>query len=196
MSNFLSGASSLNEEPSIVSIVDTEFENSPSRVNFLREFPETRMGDRVMGPYRQGQEVELPLWITTHLVQMGYAKFREEDQLTVRTLSTTHYKETLPDSRQLPKLSKSFYFQLRRLLKELKAQEAKDRAKGRELDKAIGLARDVVNIRVRKIASLAASGEQTVELTSNLTAEEVSLFERIRNQVDSWKKDILGRDPS
>jgi DNA replication initiation complex subunit (GINS family) len=127
---------------------------------------------------------------------MGYAKFREEDQLTVRTLSTTHYKETLPDSRQLPKLSKAFYFQLRRLLKELKAQESKDRAKGRELDKAIGLARDVVNIRVRKIASLAASGEQTVELTSNLTAEEVSLFERIRNQVDSWKKDILGRDPS
>ncbi|HEX9240177.1 MAG TPA: hypothetical protein VF910_05945 [Candidatus Bathyarchaeia archaeon] len=190
------GASRLNEQPSIVTIVDTEFENSPSRVNFLREFPETRMGDRVMGPYRQGQEVELPLWITTHLVQMGYAKFREEDQLTVRTLSTTHYKETLPDSRQLPKLSKSFYFQLRRLLKELKAQEAKDRAKGRELDKAIGLARDVVNIRVRKIASLAASGEQTVELTSNLTAEEVSLFERIRNQVDSWKKDILGHDPS
>ncbi len=81
-------------------------------------------------------------------------------------------------------------------MKELKAQEAKDRAKGRELDKAIGLARDVVNIRVRKIASLAASGEQTVELTSNLTAEEVSLFERIRNQVDSWKKDILGHDPS
>jgi len=190
------GASRLNEQPSIVTIVDTEFENSPSIVNFLREFPETRMGDRVMGPYRQGQEVELPLWITTHLVQMGYAKFREEDQLTVRTLSTTHYKETLPDSRQLPKLSKSFYFQLRRLLKELKAQEAKDRAKGRELDKAIGLARDVVNIRVRKIASLAASGEQTVELTSNLTAEEVSLFERIRNQVDSWKKDILGHDPS
>src|SRR5207253_5219517 len=79
------GASSLNEEPSIVTIVDTEFENSPSRVNFLREFPETRMGDRVMGPYRQGQEVELPLWITTHLVQMGYAKFRDEDQLTLNT---------------------------------------------------------------------------------------------------------------
>src|SRR5260370_36867557 len=120
----------MNKQQSIVSIVDTEFENSPSRVNFLREFPETRMGDRVMGPYRQGQEVELPLWITTHLVQMRYAKFREEDQLTVRTLSTTHYNETLPDSRQLRKLSKSFHFQLRMLLNDLKAQEAKDRAKG------------------------------------------------------------------
>jgi hypothetical protein len=193
VSNFL-GASRLNEQPSIVSIVDTEFENSPSRVNFLREFPETRMGDRVMGPYRQGQEVELPLWITTHLVQMGYAKFRDEDQLTLNTLSTTHYKETLPGSRQVPKLPRIFYFQLRRLLKELKSQEAKDRAKGRDLDKAVSLAQDIVNIRVKKIASLSASGEQTTELTSNLTAEELALYQNIRESVEKWKKDILGRE--
>ena len=188
------GASRLNEQPSIVTIVDTEFENSPSRVNFLREFPETRMGDRVMGPYRQGQEVELPLWITTHLVQMGYAKFRDEDQLSLNTLSTTHYKETLPGSRQVPKLPRIFYFQLRRLLKELKSQEAKDRAKGRDLDKAVSLAQDIVNIRVKKIASLSASGEQTTELTSNLTAEELALYQNIRETVDKWKKDILGRE--
>jgi GINS complex protein len=184
----------MNEEPSIVTIVDTEFENSPSRVNFLREFPETRMGDRVMGPYRQGQEVELPLWITTHLVKMGYAKFRDEDQLTLNTLSTTHYKETLPGSRQVPKLPRIFYFQLRRLLKDLKSQEAKDRAKGRDLDKAVSLAQDIVNIRVKKIASLSASGEQTSELTSNLTAEELALYQNIRETVDKWKKDILGRE--
>jgi DNA replication initiation complex subunit (GINS family) len=152
------------------------------------------MGDRVMGPYRQGQEVELPLWITTHLVQMGYAKFRDEDQLTLNTLSTTHYKETLPGSRQVPKLPRVFYFQLRRLLKDLKVQEAKDRAKGRDLDKALSLAQDIVNIRVKKIASLSASGEQTTELTSNLTAEELALYQKIRETVDKWKKDILGRE--
>jgi hypothetical protein len=174
--------------------VDTEFENSPSRVNFLREFPETRMGDRVMGPYRQGQEVELPFWITAHLVGMGYAKFKDEDQLTVKSLSTAQYKESLPGSRDLPKLSKSFYFQLRRLIKNLKAQEAKDRVMGRELDKALGLARDIVGIRIRKIANLAASGEHPAELTSNLTSEEVALFEVVRKEVDSWRKEILGRD--
>ena len=174
--------------------MDTEFENSPSRVNFLREFPETRMGDRVLGPYRQGQEVELPFWISTHLVGMGYAKLKDEDQLTTKSLSTTHYRETLPGLRDLPKLPKSFYFKLRRLLKDLKAQEAKDRVMGRELDKALGLARDIVGIRIRKIANLAASGEHPPELTSNLTAEEVALFERVRKQVDSWRKEILGRD--
>ena len=174
--------------------MDTEFENSPSRVNFLKEFPETRMGDRVMGPYRQGQEVELPLWITTHLVQMGYAKFRDEDQLTVHTLSTTHYKETLPGSRLIPKLSRTFYFQLRRLLKDLRAQETKDRTKARDLDKALALARDIVAIRVKKIASLGASGEQSSDSTSNLTDEERALLEMVRTAVDNWKKDILGKE--
>ncbi|HEX4921937.1 MAG TPA: hypothetical protein VFV92_14510 [Candidatus Bathyarchaeia archaeon] len=154
------------------------------------------MADRVLGPYRQGQEVELPLWIATHFVQMGYAKFRDEDQLTLNTLSTTHYKETLPGSRQIPKLSKSFYFQVRRLLKDLKAQEAKDRTKGRDLDKALSLSRDIVNIRIKKIASLSASGEQPTELTSNLTAEELALYQALRATLDAWTKDILGRESS
>lgn len=152
------------------------------------------MGDRVLGPYRQGQEVELPLWIATHFVQSGYAKFREEDQLTLNTLSTTHYKETLPGSRQIPKLAKNFYFQVRRLIKDLKAQETKDRGKGRDLDKAISLSRDIVNIRVKKIASLSASGEQPTELTTNLTTEELALYQNIRNTIESWRKDILGRE--
>lgn len=177
-----------------MTIVDTEFENSPIRINLLKEFPETRVGDRVLGPYRQGQEVELPFWVATHFIQMGYARFREEDQLTLNTLSTTHYKETLPGSRQIPKLAKNFYFQVRRLLRDLKAQEAKDRTKGRDLDKAISLSRDIVNIRVKKIASISASGEQPAELTSNLTAEELALYRNIRTAVESWRKDILGRE--
>ena len=184
----------MEREPSIVEIVDTEFENSPSRINFLRDFPETRLGDRVLGPYRMGQELELPLWLAHHLVQVGYARFREEEQLTLNNLSTTHYRETLPGSRQIPKLPRSFYFQLRRLLRDLKGQEAKDRSKARDLDRALALARDIANIRVKKIASLGASGEQTSELTSNLTAEEKALYEKIRTAVDSWKKDILGRE--
>ncbi|HZY47726.1 MAG TPA: hypothetical protein VFE96_08030 [Candidatus Bathyarchaeia archaeon] len=184
----------LEKEPSIVEIVDTEFENSPSRITLLREFPETRVGDRTIGPYRMGQEVELSLWTAQHLVQMGYARFKDEEQLTLNTLSTTHYKETLPGSRQIPKLPKAFYFQLRRLIKELKVLEAKDRSKARELDKALALSRDIVNIRVKKIASLGASGEQATEVTANLTVEEQALYQKVHELVESWKKDILGRE--
>ncbi len=190
------GASETEREPSIVTKTDIEFENSASRVNFLKDYPETRIADRVLGPYRMGQEVELPLWIAQHLVEMGYAKFRDDEQLTLNTLSTTHYKETLPAAKQVPRLSRSFYFHVRRLIRNLRSQELKDRAKGRDLDKAQALARDIVAIRVKKIVSLAASGEQATELTSNLTAEEQALYEKVREAVDSWKKDILGREIS
>jgi len=190
------GAREMEREPSIVTKTDIEFENLASRVNFLKDYPETRIADRVLGPYRMGQEVELPLWIAQHLVEMGYAKFRDDEQLTLNTLSTTHYKETLPAAKQVPRLSRSFYFHVRRLIRNLKSQELKDRAKGRELDKAQALARDIVAIRVKKIVSLAASGEQATELTSNLTAEEQALYEKVREAVDSWKKDILGREIS
>jgi hypothetical protein len=184
----------LKDDSSIVSTVDIELENSPSRITFSNDFPESRIGDRILGPYRIGQDVELPFWIASHIVQMGYAKFREEDQLSLNTLTTTHYKETLPGSRQIPKLPRTFYFHLRRLLRDLRAHEAKDRTKARDLDKAIALARDIVNIRVKKIASLGASGEQTSDLTSNLTIEEQALYENIRRDVDSWRKEILGRE--
>src|SRR6266702_8061941 len=130
------GAPELEKEPSIVAMTDIEFENSPARINFLKDYPETRIADKVLGPYRMGQEVELPLWIARHLVEMGYAKFRDDEQLTLNTLSTTHYKETLPASKQVPRLSRSFYFQVRRLIRNLRIQELKDRAKARDLDKA------------------------------------------------------------
>lgn len=184
----------MKDETSIVSAVDTELENSPSRISFSSDFPESRIGDRILGPYRTGQDVEFPFWIASHIVEMGYAKFREEDQLSLNTLTTTHYKETLPGSRQIPKLPRTFYFHLRRLIKDLRAYEAKDRTKARDLDKAVALARDIVNIRVKKIASLGASGEQTSDLTSNLTIEEQALYENIRRDVDSWRKEILGRE--
>ncbi len=190
------GVSELERESSIVTKTDIEFENSASRINFLRDYPESRIADRVLGPYRIGQEAELPLWIAQHLVEMGYAKFRDDEQLTLNTLSTTHYKETLPAAKQVPRLSRSFYFHVRRLIRNLKSQELKDRAKGRDLDKAQALARDIVAIRVKKIVSLAASGEQATELTANLTAEEQALYEKVREAVDSWKKDILGREIS
>ncbi len=189
-----SGASELEKEPSIVAITDIEFENSPSRISFLKDYPETRISDRVIGPYRTNQEIELPMWISQHLVDMGYAKFREEDQMSSHVISITQYKENLVGSRQLTKLPRTFYFHLRRFIRNLKTLETKDRSKGKELDKSLPLAQEIVNIRVRKIASLAASGGQSTELASNLTPEEQALYDRVHEVVELWKKEILGRD--
>src|SRR5438876_7984093 len=111
-------------------------------------------------------------------------------------IPTIHYKETLTNVLQIPKLANNLYFQVLRQIKELNALEEMDRAKGRDLDKALSLSRDIVNIRIKKIASLSASGEQPTELTSNLTAEELALYQSIRSSIDAWKRDILGREAS
>ncbi len=184
----------MEREPSIVELVDIEFENSPTRINFLRDFPETRIADRVLGPYRIGQELELPLWIAHYIVQTGYAKFREEEQFNLKNLSSIHFRETLAGPRPISRLPNDFYFRLRRFLKELRVQEAKDRSKGRDLDKALNLSSDIVSIRVKQIASLGASGELSPDLMSNLTIEERTLLDAVRKSVDLWKQDILGRE--
>ena len=174
-----------------MAIANVEFENSPSKINFLKDYPETRIGDRVLGPYRVGQEVEISLWIAQHLVELGYARFRDGEQLALNTLSTIAYRESLSGLRQLSRLFPSFYFQARHLLKSLKMQEEKNRSKGRDFDKALNLSRDIATKRMKKIASVAASTEPAPEITSNMTVEELSLYNNIRRMVDSWSKEIL-----
>ncbi len=123
----------------------------------------------------------------------GAPELEKEPSIVAMTdIDTNHYTETLPSARTIPKLSRSFYFRVRRLLKELRSQEAKDRSKGRDFDKALALARDIANIRIKKIASLGASSDQTTEQASNLTAEERALYDRIKQMIDEWKRDILG----
>jgi len=70
-------------------------------------------------------------------------------------------------------------------------QEEKDRSKGRDFDKALNLSRDIATKRMKKIASVAASTEPAPEITSNMTVEELSLYNNIRRMVDSWSKEIL-----
>src|SRR5207245_10647006 len=108
--------------------------------------------------------------------------FRDEDQLSLNNLSTIQYRESLPGSRQLPPLQPSFYFQLRRLIRGLREHEIKDRTKARELDKALALARDIVGIRVKKIASIAPSVERTNDMMSNLTHHDWIPYEADNQQ--------------
>src|SRR5206468_6365451 len=80
----------------IVDSVDTEFENASARLVFLRDLPETRIGDRVLGPWRAGPELQLPFLLASHLVSRGHARFRDEDQVSLNNLSTIQYRESLP----------------------------------------------------------------------------------------------------
>jgi hypothetical protein len=172
--------------------IDFDFENSQVRIVLSREIPDLppKLSRTLSG--RIGQEVEVPYWTARELVQLGYAKFREEDVLTYNSLSKIHWRETIPASRQLPALQANFYCLLRRHIADLKQLSKQDQVKLRELERTESLVRDIVNCRIRKIVSLAASPTPSEELIQGLTYEERTLYALLNKTIIEWKSKLLG----
>lgn len=171
--------------------VDFDFENSQTRVVLTREVPDTSPKMSKFSSARVGQEIEVPYWTAKELVQLGYARFREEDILNYNSLSKIHWRETIPASRQLPALQPNFYCLLRRHVSELKEFSKQDQVKLRELERTETLVRDIVNCRIRKIVSLAASPTPSEELIQGLTYEERILYLILNKTIAEWKGKLL-----
>ncbi len=173
--------------------IDFDFENSQIRVIVTREIPETPRMSKLSSA-KVGQEVEVPYWTARELVQLGYARFREEDVLNYNSLSKIHWRETIPASRQLPALQVNFYCLLRRHLAELQQLSKQDQVKLRELERSESLVRDIVNCRIRKIVSIAASPTPSEELIQGLTYEERVLYSILNKTIENWKSKLLGQE--
>jgi len=173
--------------------IDFDFENSQTRVVLTREVPDTSPKMSKLSSARVGQEIEVPYWTAKELVQLGYARFREEDVLNYNSLSKIHWRETIPASRQLPALQGNFYCMLRRHVAELKELSKQDQVKLRELERTETLVRDIVNCRIRKIVSLAASPTPSEELMQGLTYEERNLYSILNRTIAEWKSKLLGQ---
>ncbi len=171
--------------------VDFEFENGPVKIIATKDSPEIKFNDITLGPLERGQEVELSFWIAEELVKSGLAKFRDEDALDMTKLSKIHWRETIPTSRQIPRIPENFYFILRRFLKEMREECKEDSSKIARYEKALSLSKDIVNCRVRKIISLAAISAGTTEMTKNMAAEEVALYGRLSAILNDWKDGLL-----
>ena len=172
--------------------IDFDFENSQVRIVVTREIPDLPPKlSRVLN-VRLGQEAQVPYWTARELVRLGYAKFREEDVLNYNSLSKIHWRETIPASRQLPALQANFYCLLRRHVADLKELSKQDQIKLRELERTENLVRDIVNCRIRKIVSLAASPTPSEELISGLTYEERALYTGLNKIIVEWKTKLLG----
>jgi DNA replication initiation complex subunit (GINS family) len=67
-----------------------------------------------------------------------------------------------------------------------------DQVKLRELERTESLVRDIVNCRIRKIVSLAASPTPSEELIQVLTYEERILYSILNKTIVDWKAKLLG----
>ena len=186
---FLDAASSVAD-------VDFDFQNLPVRVVLTREIPFSHPATERLQSVKIGQEAEVPYWAADELVNAGFAKYRDEDVLDLPKLSKTHWKETIPSSTQLPSLQAGFYCMLRRFLVRLRAEGKEDSSKLREFEKADNLSRDVINCRLRKIASFAAAPGASGDLLKNMTLEEQALYRQLRSTIGEWRSSILESESS
>ena len=63
-----------------------EFENTPVRVIPTRDLDELSLGERKIGPFTSGREVEIPFWMAEELAKAGLVKFRDEYMVDLAAL--------------------------------------------------------------------------------------------------------------
>ncbi|WP_455367285.1 hypothetical protein [[Eubacterium] cellulosolvens] len=171
--------------------MEFEFENSTVRIIILQELPQIEVLGKKLGPFKNGDETDVPRWIAAEMVNGGVAKYREKEGLTLQELSKVHWKEALPSSRQIPQLDHNFYCNLKYLISSLKEEGKKDIEKLKEYEKALSISNDIINCRLRKLVTYAASAYQSSDLFKNLTPEEKALLDDLSNLITIWREKIL-----
>lgn len=174
-----------------IKVLDFIFENSPVKVIANRNCPEIKLAGLTVGPFEEGNEYEVLYWVARELEKFGVVRFRSEELLDSAKLSKIHWKERVQTVGQISELPKDFYPKLRRLFAELKEEAAKHPEKMREYEKVKQLATDILNLRLKKIVSLASAPAQTEHVLRNLTAEERLLYEQVYGLVNKWKIRLL-----
>jgi len=171
--------------------VDFVFENSPVRIIINRNCPEIQLVGLTIGPFEEGKEYEVLYWIANELDRAGIARLREEELLDIKKLDKILWKEKVQQTRQLSHVERDFYPRLRRFLSNLKRGANNNPEKMAEYRKAVGVAQDIVNCRMRRIVSLASSPEQTNQTLNDLAKEEHHLYNRLFTIINEWKTRIL-----
>jgi len=179
------------KESTSIRDVDFVFENTPVRILCNRNCPEIQLVGLKVGPFEEGKEYDVPYWIAAELERAGIARFREEELLDVRKLDKILWKEKVQQARQVSHVEEDFYPRLRRFLSRLKKGANSSPERNAEYRKAEAVARDIINIRLRKIVSLASSPEQTNETLNDLAKEERILYNQLYMIINGWKTAIM-----
>jgi hypothetical protein len=182
----------LSTEP-LTSIRDADFifENTTVKIVVNRNCPEIELAGLKVGPFQEGKEYEVRFWIAKELEKAGIARFREEELLDLVKLNKIHWKERVQSTQQIASLPEDFYPRLRRYLADLKKSAIKKTEKMRDYEKARRLSRDIINLRLKKIVSLASAPAQTDQVLKNLTREERVIYKSLYETISEWRTDIL-----
>ena len=136
---------------------DFKFENTVVKVIGNRNEGKIELAGLKIEPIEEGREYEVRFWIAKKLEDAGIVRFRGEDMLDVVKLHKIHWKERVQPANRVSPIQDDFYPKLRRYLSRLEEDSKKDSEKLKEREKSARISHDIVNCRVKKIVSLAAS---------------------------------------
>jgi hypothetical protein len=174
-----------------LSNVDFNFEHSLVKVIANRNCSEIKLAGLNVGPFEEGNEYEIQFWIAEELKKAGIVRFRGEESLDANKIYKIHWTERIQATSQISKLPENFYPKVRRYLTELRNETAKNPEKIREHEKILHSVRDIVNLRLKKIVSLASAPAQTEQFLRNLTEEERLLYDQLYKLIQEWKTKLL-----
>jgi hypothetical protein len=179
------------EMPLKIKNLDFRFENSLVKIIAERNYPEIKLAGLSIGPLEEGNEYEVYYWIAQELAESGIAHFREDDCLDATKLYKVQWKERVQVAGQISELTEDFYPKLRRYLAEVKEDITKQPERVQEYEKAMHLACDIVNSRLKKIVALSSGPAQTDQVLKNLTSEERLIYEQLGRIISEWRMQIL-----
>ena len=158
-----------------------------------RNIPEIKLSGLTVGPFDEGNEYEVYLWVAKELSSSGFVHFREDDILDITKLFKAQWKEGVQVPGQISELPEDFYPKLRRFIAELKIEANKhpESEKYQEYNRTKQLARDIVNSRLKKIVALSSAPVQSDQLLKKLTSEEKFIHSQLVKIISEWKSRIL-----
>ena len=171
--------------------LDFRFENSCTKIIANKNYPKIQLTGLNVGPFEEGNEYEVYYWIADKLVEVGIAHFREDSQFGASELYKVQWKERVQTAGQMSELPEEFYPKLRRYLADMRKDFAKQPEKIHEHDKAMQLAWDIVNSRLKKTIALSSVSAQNDQMLKKMTTEERLIYEQLGNIIAKWRKRIL-----
>ena len=179
----------------ISSIKDADFiyQNTPVKILANRNSPKIDLPGFTVGPFKEGQEYEVRLWVANELKKAGIARIRMDDPLDLMVLNKIQWKERVQTSQKVTSVPDDFYPKLRRYLEELNEEAIKKPEKRNDYEKAMNLSDDIARMRLKKIVSLASSSSktQTSQILRSLTNEEKSIYSHLHTIISQWRNEIL-----
>ena len=179
----------------VASIRDADFiyENIAVKIVANRDSPKIDLQGTKVGPFKEGKEYEVRLWVAQELKKAGIARIRMDEPLDLMVLNKIHWKERVQASQKVTSVPEDFYPKLRRFLEELNEKAIKKPEKRSDYEKAVNLSDDITRMRLKKIVSLASSTSktQTSQILRSLTKEEKSIYNYLNTIISEWRNEIL-----